>query len=60
MYFLLNQETHLQNALTAQQFYGTAEVQAIPIPEIQGMDERYNKLYKPDFKPTKQYIHIQG
>lgn len=53
-------ETHLQNALTAQQFYGTAEVQAIPIPEIQGMDERYNKLYKPDFKPTKQYIHIQA
>ena len=54
------QETHLQKALTAQQFYGTAEARAIPIPEVQSVDERYCKLYTPDFKLPKQYIHIQG
>lgn len=54
------QETHLQKALTAQQFYGTAEARAIPIPEVQSVDERYSKLYTPDFKLPKQYIHIQG
>ncbi|KAK7480951.1 hypothetical protein BaRGS_00027766 [Batillaria attramentaria] len=53
-------ETHLQNALTAQQFYGTAEARAIPIPEVQDVDERYTKLYSADYKPSKQYIHIQA
>lgn len=50
----------MQNALTAQQFYGTAEARAIPIPEIQGVSERYEKLYSADYKQPKQYIHIQG
>lgn len=54
------QETHLQKALTAQQFYGTAEARAIPIPEVQSVDDRYCKMYTPDFKLSKQYIHIQG
>ena len=54
------QETHLQKALTAQQFYGTAEARAIPIPEVSRLDERYEKLYAPDFKLPKQYLHIQG
>ncbi|XP_076437258.1 enhancer of polycomb homolog 1-like [Babylonia areolata] len=53
-------ETHLQKALTAQQFYGTAEVRAIPIPDVRCVDERYEKLYLADYKTTKQYIHIQA
>ena len=56
----MEQETHLQKALTAQQFYGTAEARVIPIPDVRKVDERYDKLYRPDYKTTKQYIHIQG
>ena len=55
------QETHLQKALTAQQFYGTAVARTIPIPDAQSVDDdRYFKLYKSDFKLPKQYIHVQG
>lgn len=53
-------ETHLQKALTAQQFYGTAEARAIPIPQVQAVDDRYEKLYTPDYKLPRQYIHIQA
>ena len=54
------QETHLQKALTAQQFYGTAEARTIPIPDVQCVGERYPKLYKADFKMSRQYIHVEG
>ncbi|XP_076455967.1 enhancer of polycomb homolog 1-like isoform X2 [Babylonia areolata] len=56
-------ETHLQNALTAQQFYGTAEKRTIPIPGVQSVDDiddRYSKLYNPDFRLPKQYIHVEA
>ncbi|KAL8608996.1 hypothetical protein ACOMHN_059927 [Nucella lapillus] len=53
-------ETHLQKALTAQQFYGTAEVRTIPIPEVQAVDDRYGHLYKADYKTPKQYIHVEA
>ena len=43
--------------------YGTAEALVIPVPEVQDIgDEKYNKSYKSkdDFKPPKQYVHVQG
>ena len=60
--FLL-QEHHLQRALSAQQVYGTAEALVIPVPDIGNIgDDRYGKLYRPplEFKPPKQYVHVQG
>lgn len=53
-------EHHLQRALSAQQVYGSSEALVIPIPEVDYIQERYDKLYKDDFKPTKQYIHLQA
>ena len=50
----------MQRALSAQQVYGSAEALVIPIPEVDDIQERYDKLYKDDFKTTKQYIHVQG
>jgi enhancer of polycomb-like protein len=54
-------EHHLQRALSAQQVYGTAEALVIPVPEMDIVGERYQKLYgsKADFRPPKQYIHVQ-
>lgn len=51
----------MQRALSAQQVYGTAEALVIPIPDMDVVGERYNKLYgsKPDFRAPKQYIHVQ-
>lgn len=40
--------------------YGTAEALVIPIPEVDTINEEYDRLYKGDFKTQKQYIHIQG
>ena len=58
------QEYHLQRAVSAQQVYGTAEALVIPVPDIGNIgDDRYSKLYKPpqgEFKPPKQYVHVQG
>lgn len=54
------QEHHLQRALSAQQVYGTAEALVIPIPEVEDLQERYEKLYQDEYKQTKQYVHIQG
>ena len=54
------QEHHLQAALSAQQVYGTSEVLVIPIPEVEELSQRYDGIYKDDFKTTKQFIHIQG
>ena len=54
------QEHHLQRYLSAQQVYGTADALVIPIPDVETIKEDYDKLYKGEFKPTKQYIHIQG
>lgn len=53
-------EHHLQRALSAQQVYGTAEALVIPIPEVDTITDEYDRLYKGDFKPQKQYIHIQA
>jgi hypothetical protein len=55
------QEHHLQRALSAQQVYGTAEALVIPIPEMDIVGERYQRLYgsKNDFRVPKQYIHVQ-
>lgn len=53
-------EHHLQRYLSAQQVYGTAEALVIPIPDVETIKEDYDKLYKGEFKPTKQYIHIQA
>jgi enhancer of polycomb-like protein len=56
-------EHHLQRALSAQQVYGTAEALVIPIPDMNMVGERYMRLYgsksKNDFRPPKQYIHVQ-
>ncbi|XP_071157350.1 enhancer of polycomb homolog 1-like isoform X1 [Mytilus galloprovincialis] len=53
-------EHHLQRYLSAQQVYGTADALVIPIPDVETIKEDYDKLYKGEFKPTKQYIHIQA
>jgi len=53
-------EHHLQRALSAQQVYGSSEALVIPIPEVQDIAGRYDELYPENFKPTKQYIHIQA
>lgn len=53
-------EHHLQRALSAQQVYGTAEALVIPIPEVVQVSDKYETYYKEDFKPTKQYIHVQA
>lgn len=53
-------EHHLQRALSAQQVYGTAEALVIPIPEVVQVSEKYETYYKEDFKPSKQYIHVQA
>ena len=50
----------MQRALSAQQVYGSSEALVIPIPEVDDIQEKYDILYKDDFKPTKQYIHLQG
>ena len=50
----------MQRALSAQQVYGSAETLVIPIPEVDDIQDRYDKLYTDDFKTTKQYIHVQG
>jgi enhancer of polycomb-like protein len=55
-------EHHLQRALSAQQVYGTAEALVIPVPDVEEVPRaRYNKSYQPemDFKPPKQYVHVQ-
>jgi hypothetical protein len=57
---IFSQEHHLQRALSAQQVYGTSEALVIPIPEIDDIAEKYDEMYKNDFKPSKQFIHIQG
>lgn len=59
-FVILLQEHHLQRYLSAQQVYGTADALVIPIPDVETIKEDYDKLYKGEFKPTKQYIHIQG
>ncbi|XP_062566237.1 enhancer of polycomb homolog 1-like [Saccostrea cucullata] len=53
-------EHHLQRALSAQQVYGTSEALVIPIPEVDDIAENYHEMYKNDFKPSKQFIHIQA
>lgn len=53
-------EHHLQRALSAQQVYGSSEALVIPIPEVDDIQDRYDILYKEDFKTTKQYIHLQA
>ncbi|XP_048728028.2 enhancer of polycomb homolog 1-like isoform X2 [Ostrea edulis] len=53
-------EHHLQRALSAQQVYGTSEALVIPIPEVDDIAEKYGETYKNDFKPSKQFIHIQA
>lgn len=60
MCIIFSQEHHLQRALSAQQVYGTSEALVIPIPEVDDIAEKYGETYKNDFKPSKQFIHIQG
>ncbi|KAL8622020.1 hypothetical protein ACOMHN_035548 [Nucella lapillus] len=53
-------ETHLQKALSAQQFYGTAEKKAIPIPDLDNVDDRYEDLYSDNYLLPKQYIRVEA
>jgi len=50
----------LQRALSAQQVYGTAEALTIPVPEIDDIKKEYDQIYSGDYKPPKQYIHVQA
>lgn len=53
------QEHHLQEALHAWQRYKTTENVAIPTPEIQGVEKRYNELYPDTFQISKQLFNMQ-
>ncbi|XP_070536567.1 enhancer of polycomb homolog 1-like [Ptychodera flava] len=54
-------ERHLQEAMTAQQVYGTtSNLIVIPTPEFKSQVPHYEKLYMNDCKQPKQYIHVQS
>lgn len=54
-------EHHLQKVLSARLHNEKQDGLVIPIPEMDWVEERYNKLYgtRGIFKPPKQYIHVQ-
>uniref|UniRef100_A0AAY5EUC0 Enhancer of polycomb homolog n=1 Tax=Electrophorus electricus TaxID=8005 RepID=A0AAY5EUC0_ELEEL len=53
-------EHHLQRAICAQQvFREKRDSMVIPVPEVEGSITYYDRLYKGDFRQTKQLIHIQ-
>lgn len=52
-------ETHLQEALTEQQFSGTTERCIIPVPSVEPVGDRYEKLYLPDYVLSRQYICVE-
>ncbi|XP_002741851.1 enhancer of polycomb homolog 1-like [Saccoglossus kowalevskii] len=52
-------ETHLQQAITAQQVYGTTSNLVIPTPEFKTQVVHYEKLYENNVRQNKQYIHVQ-
>ncbi|XP_076854427.1 enhancer of polycomb homolog 2 isoform X2 [Brachyhypopomus gauderio] len=53
-------EHHLQRAICAQQvFREKRDCMVIPVPEVEGSINYYDRLYKGDFRQTKQLIHIQ-
>lgn len=54
-------ELHLQKVLSARLHNDQEDGVVIPIPEMDMVEERYNKFYRSrgSFKPPKQYIHVQ-
>ncbi|XP_077993273.1 enhancer of polycomb homolog 1-like isoform X1 [Glandiceps talaboti] len=52
-------ERHLQEAMTAQQVYGTTSNLVIPTPEFIGGVPHYDRLYDLTYRQNKQYIHVQ-
>lgn len=55
------QELHLQKVLSARLHNDQEDGVVIPIPEMDMVEERYNKFYRSrgSYKPPKQYIHVQ-
>ncbi|XP_019630045.1 PREDICTED: enhancer of polycomb homolog 1-like isoform X2 [Branchiostoma belcheri] len=53
-------ERHLQRAMSAQQVYGAVENLVIPTPPAQVGVGYYEDLYEGQFKPQKQFVHVQA
>lgn len=53
-------EHHLQRAISAQQAFGHTGELVIPTPEVYTIgDELFDELYPPNFKLSRQLIHMQ-
>ncbi|KAG1678118.1 Enhancer of polycomb 1 [Nymphon striatum] len=52
-------EHHLQRAISAQQAYGKTGDLVIPTPEVFCCEQAYQSMYPPDFKLSRQLIHMQ-
>lgn len=54
------QEHHLQRAISAQQAFGHTGELVIPTPEVYTIgDELFDELYPPNYKLSRQLIHMQ-